>query len=573
MERIAVRRTITAGFCLLAVVLAVCTIFPDVLLAPAIAALPDWQNLHLLTAALALACAGCAFVAHGGSSERNPFAIPLYLALLTSCSLTVVLLFKYVSGMIPDTWSTSIVSLYGVLGESLVDLYAMSSVEELPLTTPIYPPGYYILLRPLVRVLGDAFSAARILSFVSILAMAIGMALIGRSLRRKKWFIAPAVFLSLFPVLTWSGPPTKPEFLAAALAVLALAAYLHWGFARDRRWIWPVGGLFGAALLVKYTVAATFGAVLVHLVVRRRWREAIAVTTVAVGVFMTVYGVLSIPTSGGIWHFTVFANAVDPLPMKVVSFGLLEVVPRAFTAFVLAVSVVTLATGGAAVAREGAIAIAPLGALGLFLLATGRPGSSPNYFLEFVVAGSVLLGLLPLTGPDDQGEAQTAEPPRDTWGVRLSSALLLLLVLTQLPSQAALLARSYGHADELRSSTVRALTALPVDEDQFVLSDSEYASDLRAAGQVPLVYDAFQFTLMYENGTASVEPLMAALADDKVPYVVLADHPGAYLSAPYGSRGLPLEVASYVGAHYDCAEHLKQWDGIPLVICARTQGS
>ncbi len=533
--------------------------------APLARLLPDWQNVDLLFIGLSLAAVVSLWITlrHRDSEPRAELA--LRYALVTGCGLTAVLLVKYLLGMIPDTWTGEVIYQYGVTGKSIVDLYSSEWIHEPPFVTPIYPPGYYLLARLLLALFGGAPVVLRGLTVFGVVGVAGALGMAGIDLCRRRWYVPSALFIALFPVLTWSGPPTKPEFVAASFTTFGLAAYLRWGFGESRGWIWLAGLLFGAGFLVKYTLIAAFLTVILHLLARRQAARAIALASVAGGTFFAVYGLLWAPTDGGIWLFTVSANAAHLLPEKIIRYGVLTFLPRAFTTVVLAAAVGTLVTPRRWWGRRGAVAAAPMIALGLFFLSIGRPGSSANYFLEFVILGSLLIG----TWDWSQETSEASNAAGSGSAVSLAtSTLLIALIVTQLPDQGALLSRSYGQATELETRTTQILRALPVPEGGFVLGDPEYTQELLAAGQTPLVYDASMFTLMVDNGVASVEPLLGYLQSGRVSHAVLTRLPSAYLKMPYGARDFPPEVAEYLRDHYHCSEQLQQWDGTPLITCA-----
>lgn len=532
--------------------------------APLAPILPDWQNIHLVFIGLGLAAIASLWITrrHRESEPRGELA--LRITLVASCGLTGVLLLKYLLGMIPDTWTGEVIYQYGVTGKSIADLYSSEWVHKPPFVTPIYPPGYYLLARLPLALFGGAPGVLRGLTVFGVAGVAGALCVAGTHLHRRRWYVPAAVFVALFPVLTWSGPPTKPEFVAALFTTFGLAVYLRCGFGESGRWIWLAGLLFGAGFLVKYTLVAAFLTVILHLLARRLPGRAIGLAMVAGGTFFAVYALLWAPTGGGIWLFTVSANAAHMLPEKIIRYGVLTFLPRAFTTVVLAAAVATVATPRTWRGPRGAIALAPLIALGLFLFSIGRPGSSANYFLEFVILGSLLIGTWDLSN----GTSETSSPTGSSAAASLvTSTLLISLIVTQLPDQAALLSRSYGQAVELEKRTTQVLRALPVPQNGFVLGDPEYTQELLAAGQRPLVYDASMLTLMVDNGVASVEPLLSYLRSGRVSHAVLTRLPSAYLNMPYGSRDFPVEVAQYLRDHYDCSKHLEQWDGTPLITC------
>jgi hypothetical protein len=525
---------------------------------------PMWQNLHLVRVAFIIAAISLAAVLlrfrAGSVRSQGVFLLHLLATVLViHVALVAVLLWKYMTWRIPDTWTAELIYLYSVQTSSLSDLYAIGQLEQPPFTTPLYPPGYIAILKGLYAVLGESPAVMRALTVASLLAISVGLAFASsyRATRDRWMLLAPALFLALFPVLTWSGAPSKPEFVAAALSVAGFSIYLRFGHVSAGRWVIPAGLLFGFALLAKYTVIAAFLATVVHLALQKRYRDTALLFALVVVVFGVVYGYLWWTTDGGVLLFTVTANAARPDFFRLFSWAVLGVLPSAFVVLALA-GALTLVLNSRGFASAGvAVALAFCISLALFILAAARPASSANYFLESAILGCLVLATLLHT----QYRAQA-----DSGNAGLLTALLLVLLSINLASQIALLARSEG--DDVQDQVVRAtLSELYVQPGEYVLTDPHYTYQLVQAGHTPLVLDNLMYTLMLDNGHISHAPFVQILLEGKVPFLILANTLEQHASLPYGQRRISPDVVSFLQSNYECEELLVMWDGALFVRC------
>ncbi len=518
---------------------------------------PAWQNLSFVQAALTLTgLSWLLYLAlHQGqpAGQLIPFQTHLFrLALLVHLAFVAVLLWKYVSFAMPDTYTNQLIYLYSVQKKSLIDLYTRSWPGPPPILTPIYPPGIYIFLRTLYAFLGESVFVPRFVSSLGILGVAGGLFLAMPGRRGWEAMVPAGLFLALFPLLLWSGPPTKPEFVAAAASTAGFAIFLRNPTGGSRSNLILSSLFFGICLLVKFTLIAGFATIALTLLFRRRWMAFLYFIVPAAVLFWGVFLFIGWFSDGGLFFFTISGNAVQATYSKIISFGILGFLPQAFVVIVLAVGAAYFPLR-ADFEAENLVLLAFIIALLFFLYAVGRPGSSRNYFLEPLIYGCLLFGCY-LAG---NREASV-----------FVQVLLLVLLVVNLPAQAALLARSYD-PPEVQAAVDRQLASLDMRPDQFILADVYYVYDVIQAGRVPLILDNFQYTLLNDNGLINSKELREALASDTIPYLVLERSLEEHALLPYGGRYFPTGVIPILIQSYRCSEILTRWDGAKLIICAR----
>jgi hypothetical protein len=149
------------------------------------------------------------------------------------------------------------------------------------------PPGYYALAGTADWVasklgIGEPHRAGSALNILFLLGTIVLVWLIARELwPGRDWIaIGAASFVALLPVTVKTEAMFHPETLSLLTCTLAL--WLCIRTFRDRRYVYALGIALGLAQLVRAWSLGTVLAVVVALVVARRWRElAIAVVLAA----------------------------------------------------------------------------------------------------------------------------------------------------------------------------------------------------------------------------------------------------------------------------------------------------
>lgn len=543
-----------------AVALSITAVLPGRLVSGTIP--PAWSDFHYVRAAALAAVVVFAVLmyrerVYGAGDDLSLGRRVLRALLVVHVSLVVVLLGKYLLGSIPATWSHDVIQYYSA-SPSLVDLYDKERALTPPIVTPIYPPGMFAVAAALKPVLGEG---RHVLRFVVVGGVFLSAAVIGKVVAREhgwKWGLGGgALFLAVFPQIVWSGAPTKPEYLAVALSLAGIAAVSEptedgiGGYDR----IVAAGVLFGAALSVKFTVAAGVAGALLFLAIRRHWRRLILLGATTGIIFGGTYLVLSRATGGGIVFFTLLSNMMEPDFQKAFRLGIMVIGQSFFVVLCVTVAMIKLNSLRSS-DRAGVdvlVAVITVVAVGLGIATTARPLSSANYVLEAVAVGVLLIALVIPTG---EGR------PSGIGSVRIS-ALVGVFLAVHLPSQVALVARDVSDPT-LPPSVVDRLKSNP---DGYVLSDPRYVQDVLDAGLEPLVVDSYHITSMIEEGIIDARVVTGPMLEGRVPVAVLADD-----SAEDGSRSSRRRphsdaVMAVLRDRYRCRDHeeggvvLCRWSG------------
>jgi ABC-2 type transport system permease protein len=142
--------------------------------------------------------------------ERRPFMRLIRLA-LPSFVMFIVGLWR-ISG--PSFWRDEAATM-SAIRRPLPVLWQMLG------KTDVVHGAYYLLMWPLVRVLGTSELGARLPSVVAVAAAAGGVAAIGRRLASERAGLAAGLAFALFPVASRYGQEARSYALVMALAVLA----------------------------------------------------------------------------------------------------------------------------------------------------------------------------------------------------------------------------------------------------------------------------------------------------------------------------------------------------------------
>ena len=107
------------------------------------------------------------------------------------------------------------------------------------LSDAVHPPGYYLLLRVTIPLIGDSEFALR---FISVAAGTLAVPLIyqlGRILGNKSWGLAAALLLTINPFALWYSQEARMYSLLLPFAIAT--SYAFWRFAQHAtwtRWLW-----------------------------------------------------------------------------------------------------------------------------------------------------------------------------------------------------------------------------------------------------------------------------------------------------------------------------------------------
>jgi hypothetical protein len=486
----------------------------------------------------------------------------LWTLLVVHAGFVGVHLWDSVTYRIPGTWTEDVIFLGAARSPRLADLYLASNLDRPPFQTWVYTPGYYVAQRLIFPVLGETVAAGRAISIAAMLACATLLTFIRQARTPGGWGWLERLFpgfLFLAILLRYATSSiARPDFLAAALSLAGVVVYLRHLSANSQRrsWFLPASVLCGLALLTKQAVFAAPTAIGLHLLLRRRFGEAVTFGLLTLAWPAVFYAALWAPTEGGVLLMTMAAIGAQYDFVRVLEFAVIGYVGSPFVIIAFTAGLLLMADRERSHVDSAGFIYFIVG-LGWFVVMVGRPGSSHNYFVEAAVAGALLIGLL-----------LHRYAARDDAGARRMLLVVLVVMLTaHLVPQATLTMRR--HADALEQQSVaRALRNLRTSSRQYVLADVFYVLEAARAGLQPLVLDSYALTKMSDSGAVDPQPILEYLRTDRVPYLVLQNSLEWHEQLKPGDRYWPREILDYLRRAYTCETVLQQpSDGRLLVIC------
>jgi hypothetical protein len=374
-------------------------------------------------------------------------------------------------------------------------------ISRPPYTIANYPPLYLLLQVPLVWLFGPAYGYGRLISWLAMLAAALFVGLILKTLTQdRRAALIGGLTLLAVPYVAFWAPQARIDALALALSLGAL--YLLVRFA-GRPWAL----LGGAALLVaaiytrqSYGLAAPLAAFFWLLSRPPRSQAVILAAGVAApgaGLFL----LLNLTTGGGFFFNIVTAN-INQFNWQLLATSL-ESLWRLMPGLLVISALFLLA--GIWFRPGGWPLIGPylIGA-SLSALTIGKLGSNVNYFLELSAAASLAMG------------ACLAWQRRRPWrytGLALVLVWQIFLFLPGLPHHRAieLKLRSRAELDQLMAYVRQA--------DGPVLAD-EYMGLLPLAGR-PIYIQPFEATQLANSGLWDQSPFLEAIERQEFSLVLI----------------------------------------------------
>ena len=179
---------------------------------------------------------------------------------------------------------------------------------EIPYTISNYPPLYHLVQVPFAWIFGPAYWYGRGISFLSILAAAVFIALTLQAIT-KDWLasVAGGVTLLAIPyILHWS-PFCRVDSLALGVSWAGLYVLVRWP--NNRRALITGAALLTAAIYTRqsYALAAPFGA-FVWLVSQKPRAQAFKLAAWVAGMGLGVFLILMLASKGGFYFNIVTSN-------------------------------------------------------------------------------------------------------------------------------------------------------------------------------------------------------------------------------------------------------------------------
>jgi hypothetical protein len=254
----------------------------------------------------------------------------------------------------------------------------------LPSVISSYGPVTYLLMAGLFKIFGVSFTSARLLVFLSAVAISALLAVAIAKLTGSNWLAL--LFGPLYISLPWARHwiyTLRVDLIAVALTLAGLTIFI----VRPRRWMWAAL-LFTLGLFTKPTVVAAPAACLIWLLMRKQWKQA-AGFSAAMLLTMMVSLLFVERWLGGWYLFHIIGTHPDPYLLY-----------RLYTLekpFVLTQAVLLVMATGYSVAcirtRTASVPALYFGFCCLTSLTAGKLGADGNHLLE-LLAATCLAGAL-----------------------------------------------------------------------------------------------------------------------------------------------------------------------------------
>jgi hypothetical protein len=401
----------------------------------------------------------------------------------------------------------------GPLLDQSVRLAAFENIYRTDLSAPPYvianyPPLFMLAQVPFVWLFGPAMWYGRLISLVSVAAVALFVGLTLHALTRDRLAsLAGALIFPAMPyVVRWSSL-SRVDSLGLALSWAGLFIVARWP---QKRWSVFVSALLLVAAVYTrqtYILAAPLAA-FVWLASQGQRRRALQTAAIAGGACLLLFAVLNISTGEGFFLNTVTANLNDFRWERVSlnALGALLACPVLLLSS-LALLLLTPRKGNGAwwLVAPYLIASIPTAVL------VGKVGSDVNYLLEL----SAALGLA--TGAFIAWQRRRP---------RLRIALIALLAVQMLAlTQSSRVASGLQNYVIDQRAEVAQLSRMVASADGPVLTD-DYMGLLPERGK-RIYFQPFEMTQLARDGDWDQRPFVENIANEKFPLIMIWSPPFA----------------------------------------------
>jgi hypothetical protein len=254
----------------------------------------------------------------------------------------------------------------------------------LPVVLHVYGPLAYVVTSLTLPPSGASFLGGRVLMlFCALCVSALMFIILKRSTRSLPIALTFGVVLLTVPIFRFWLDLLRADLIGIAFSVIGIGLYLF-----KPRYTWWSVPFFTAAVFCKYTLLAAPVAVFLHLLLAKKFTQAIGFAGLMGGLCASLFALLQYKTAGA-FAFHMFATHRDPYSFaQFVGFtGLVWLTAPVVTAlaiFYVARTIAACAPDFASLYFMAACATS---------LTAGKLGSSTNHFLEWIVAASLCAGL------------------------------------------------------------------------------------------------------------------------------------------------------------------------------------
>jgi Dolichyl-phosphate-mannose-protein mannosyltransferase len=377
-----------------------------------------------------------------------------------------------------------------------------------PYVVTNYPPLFMLAQVPFVWLFGPALWYGRLISLISVAAVALFVGLTLHALTRDR--IAALAGALIFPampfVVRWSSL-SRVDSLGLALSWAGLFVVARWP---ERRW-----SVFSSALLLvaavytrqTYMLAAPLAA-FVWLVAHGQRRRALETAAIAGGASLLLFAALNISTGSGFFLNTVTANLNDFRWERVSlnALGALLACPLLLLGS-LAYLLLTPRKGNHAwwLIAPYLVASVPSAML------VGKVGSDVNYLLELSAALGLATGAF---------IAWQRRRPR----LRIALIALLALQVLALAQSSRVSTGLQNYVIEQRNEVAQ-LSSMVANAEGPVLTD-DYMGLLPERGK-RIYFQPFEMTQLARDGDWNQRPFIEDIGNEKFPLVMIWSPPFA----------------------------------------------
>lgn len=400
------------------------------------------------------------------------------------------------------------------------NIYALTTLSQIPWDVCIYPPLYPALAAPFVAMWGPSFWTLRLITAISAVTTA---GLLAAILRRNSCSIpatiASLVFFFGFVPVWYTSMNAKSDFFALALCALSLLRFNI--EQKTQRPPWGSALICTMAFLAKQQSVVIPLTVTLYLLINRQFKRAAQFTGCWAASMAFSAGTIQIVTGGYLQHLSF---------LRMVQWSLLNeqliLMSLGYNAIALFIAVVAIGLflwRATPEQRKGALLPGILLIVTMLLMAysLGIPGAGSNHLIGAAFAFAYLLGL-----------ALTKFP----------KAALPIAMLSALP-----LHIMYDFLNTVTTDQTKLTAGLieRLPRGAAILSEDPYWE--LQTGASPTIVDCVSFFNVWKAHPDQLQPLIGAINQRKFAAIIMnerdAEHPGWHIWPP--------EAVAAVKANYE----------------------
>jgi len=260
-------------------------------------------------------------------------------------------------------------------------------LDQPPYTIASYEPLYYLLSALGVRLMGANFLFGRLVSLVSILAVAAcaGLVVWDRTRHRFAAFLACGTILAMPHVMVWSTL-MRVDPIAVGLAFVG-----YWLFTRGHRT--AAIPTFALGVFTRRTNVAALGAAFVEEAQKRGWRPAARAFAAQVALIVVLMVGAVMVTRGGMYH-QLAVHTASSLGKAWSWEHLWSLILFPLRVWPVYFAITVIGAGWCAWRRERRLLFLFFAFACVIFLTGGRIGSAHNYLIEPMAIGMMLVGVM-----------------------------------------------------------------------------------------------------------------------------------------------------------------------------------